>query len=42
MGHHFNRQDKGEFKELVVIFVTVILLSSSLLPVIPAFAGVSF
>ena len=41
-GHHFSQQDKSEFKELVVIFVAIILLSSSLLPAIPAFAGVSF
>ena len=39
---HFSQQNKREFKELVVIFLAIILLSSSLFSAIPAFAGVTF
>jgi len=42
MSHHFSEQDKSEFKELVVIFLAVTLLSSSFFSAVPAFAGVSF
>ena len=37
-----SQQDKSEFKELAVLFIAIILLSSSLFSMVPAFAGVSF